>query len=42
MVPVPTLPHVGSDGQFLVEPIVVLDRRVVKRNNGPLAQWLVQ
>ncbi|KAM7473107.1 hypothetical protein LguiB_020350 [Lonicera macranthoides] len=42
VVPSPELPKVGPEGQFLVEPIAVLDRRMVKRNNAPMAQWLVQ
>ena len=36
IVPVPDLPRIGPEGQFLVEPVAVLDRRMVKRNNAPL------
>jgi len=38
----PTLPPVDNSGQFLIEPIAVLDRRLVKRNNQAVVQLLVQ
>lgn len=35
-------PKVGPDGQTLTEPIAILDRRTLKRNNAPLVEVLVQ
>ena len=37
-----TLPKLGSEGQFLVSPVKVLQRRMVKKNNVAVAQWLIQ
>lgn len=37
-----TLPRLGSEGQFLVYPVKVLQRRMVKKNNSAVAQWLIQ
>lgn len=37
-----TLPKLGREGQFLVYPVKVLDRRVIKKGNRPFAQWLIQ
>ena len=39
---IPQLPLTSSDGQLMVEPIAILDRRLVKRNNSPVAQVRVQ
>ncbi|CAL5340382.1 unnamed protein product [Camellia sinensis] len=38
----PTLPPVAPDGTFQMEPVAVLDRRMVKRNNRAVIQLLVQ
>ncbi|KAJ4756090.1 polyprotein [Rhynchospora pubera] len=38
----PQLPVVGPDGELRVEPEKVLERRVIKRNNEPVVQWLIQ
>lgn len=38
----PVLPFVGANGQFLIEPIVVLDRLMVKKNNTASVEVLVQ
>lgn len=35
------LPNLGSEGQFLVHPAQVLERRTVKRYNAAVVQWLV-
>ena len=32
----------NDDGVLQMEPIAVLDRRIVKRNNNAVVQWLVQ
>lgn len=37
-----SLPKVGTEGQFLVYPIKVLQRRMIKRGNTAAVQWLVQ
>ena len=37
-----TLLPTGSDGQMLVSPVAILDRKVVKRRNQAVAQVLVQ
>ena len=42
VIPIPTLPPVSNEGMLQVEPVVVLDRKIVKRNNGAVVQWLVQ
>lgn len=36
------LPHLREEGQFLVEPITILERRIVKRRNTPVTQVLVR
>lgn len=36
------LPKLGSEGQFLVFPVKVLKRRMIKRNNAAVTQWLIQ
>lgn len=36
------LPKLGEEGQFLVYPVHILDRRMVKMNNATVIQWLVQ
>lgn len=36
------LPLVGEDGRIQLEPLAVLDRRLVKRNNRPFTEVLVQ
>lgn len=38
----PTLPPVNDDGVMLMEPVAVLERRMVKRNNRAVVQLLVQ
>lgn len=38
----PSLPPVGPEGTFQLEPMTVLDRRMVKRGNKAVVQWLVQ
>lgn len=38
----PSLPPVAQDGTFLAEPVAVLARRQVKKNNHAVVQWLVQ
>lgn len=42
VVATPTLPPVSDDGTLQIEPVVVLERRMVKRNNRAVIQWLVQ
>lgn len=36
------LPRLGSEGQFLVYPANLLERRMVKRGNTAVIQWLIQ
>lgn len=36
------LPRLGNEGQFVVHPVKILQRRTVKRNNAAVVQWLVQ
>ncbi|KAJ3686553.1 hypothetical protein LUZ61_015717 [Rhynchospora tenuis] len=36
------LPVVGPDGELRIEPQKLLARRVIKRRNEPVSQWLVQ
>lgn len=36
------LPKLGKDGQFLVYPVKILQRRIMKRNNVAVVQWLIQ
>lgn len=38
----PELPLVGEDGQIQLEPLAILDRKLVKRNNSPSTEVLVQ
>lgn len=38
----PTLPQTDEHGQFLVEPLAVLDRLLFKRNNAAVVEVLVQ
>ena len=40
--PIPTLPPVSDEGMLQMEPVAVLERRMVKRNNKAVVQWLVQ
>lgn len=42
VVPSPELPLVDPKGNILAEPIAVIERRVIPRNNEPVVQWLVQ
>ena len=38
-----TLSHeVDDQGQLLAEPMAILDRRIVKRGNKAVTQWLIQ
>lgn len=41
-VPSTVLPTVGPEGQFLVHPVVVLSRRLVKKENRLVPQMLEQ
>lgn len=36
------LPRLGSEGQFVVYPVKVLQIRSIKRNNVAVVQWLIQ
>ena len=36
------LPSTNDDGKFLVEPVQILARRMIKRGNKPVPQVLVQ
>lgn len=36
------LPRLGTEGQFLVYPVKILDRKMVKKGNAATVQWLVQ
>lgn len=42
MIPSKDLPLVAEDGSILSEPIAVLERRMIPRNNAPVVQWKVQ
>lgn len=42
VVPSQELPLVDIDGNSLAEPVAVLERRVIPRNNEPVVQWLIQ
>uniref|UniRef100_A0A0A9GF89 Integrase catalytic domain-containing protein n=1 Tax=Arundo donax TaxID=35708 RepID=A0A0A9GF89_ARUDO len=42
VIPAPGLPLVDDEGNVKTEPVAVLARRVVPRNNEHVAQWLVQ
>lgn len=35
------LPKIGQDVQFLVYPVKILQRRMVKKNNRDVTQWLI-
>ncbi|KAF7151067.1 hypothetical protein RHSIM_Rhsim02G0189700 [Rhododendron simsii] len=37
-----TLPPVNEEGNMQIEPVAVLERKMVKRNNRVVVQWLVQ
>ncbi|KAF7112459.1 hypothetical protein RHSIM_RhsimUnG0227300 [Rhododendron simsii] len=37
-----TLPPIGPEGAFQLEPMALLERRMVKRGNKAVVQWLVQ
>lgn len=36
------LPQMDPQGQFILVPVKVLDKRIMKRNNAAAGQWLVQ
>ncbi|KAL5783145.1 hypothetical protein ACOSP7_008174 [Xanthoceras sorbifolium] len=36
------LPHIGPDGQILAQPVAILDRKMVKKNNRAVVQYLIQ
>lgn len=36
------LPRLGGQGQFVVYPVKLLQRRMVKQRNHPVIQWLIQ
>ncbi|KAL5756608.1 hypothetical protein ACOSQ2_021354 [Xanthoceras sorbifolium] len=38
----PQLPHVGPDGQILAQPVAVLERKMVKKHNKAVVQYLIQ
>ncbi|KAK0572030.1 hypothetical protein LWI29_025142 [Acer saccharum] len=40
--PSTNLPTTGLDGQLVVYSQAVLERKLIKRNNGVVVQWLVQ
>ncbi|KAF7124493.1 hypothetical protein RHSIM_Rhsim12G0205800 [Rhododendron simsii] len=42
VVATPTLPPVNEEGNMQIEPVAVLERKMVKRNNRAVVQWLVQ
>ncbi|XP_077223447.1 uncharacterized protein LOC143857059 [Tasmannia lanceolata] len=42
VVPIVNLPEVGSEGQLLIEPVAILDRRIVRKGNVAVTQVLVQ
>nr|XP_027063053.1 uncharacterized protein K02A2.6-like [Coffea arabica] len=42
VVPVLQLPDTNEKGHFRIEPIAVLDRRIVKKKNAAAVQWLIQ
>ena len=41
-VPTPDLPLIDANGNIKVAPEVVLERRLIPRNNEPVVQWLIQ
>ncbi|KAL5762688.1 hypothetical protein ACOSP7_018952 [Xanthoceras sorbifolium] len=40
--PNPQLPHTGPDGQILAQPVAILDRKMVKKDNKAVVQYLIQ
>lgn len=38
----PTLPSTGDDGQFLLKPVAVLQRQIVKHNNAACVKLVIQ
>lgn len=40
-IPSPELPLVDPEGNVLIEPLAIVERRVVPRNNKPVVQWSV-
>ncbi|KAL5850318.1 hypothetical protein ACOSQ4_008331 [Xanthoceras sorbifolium] len=38
----PQLPHAGPDGQILAQPVAVLERKMVKKHNKAVVQYLIQ
>jgi Chromo (CHRromatin Organisation MOdifier) domain len=38
----PKLPLVGNIGQLKVEPVAILDRRIIKKGQNPATQILVR
>lgn len=41
-IPTPDLPLIDVDGNIKVAPAVILERRMIPRNNKPVVQWLIQ
>lgn len=39
---VSSLPPLDDKGQYLLIPVKVLEKRVVKKNNSAVGEWLVQ
>ena len=39
--PILQLPNVDEQGHLRVEPVAVIDRRIVKRKNAATVQWLI-
>lgn len=42
VLPEKSLPPINPDGQFLVEPVAILERRIVKRQNRVVHQVRIQ
>ncbi|XP_071939849.1 uncharacterized protein [Coffea arabica] len=40
--PILQLPDTDERGQIRVEPVALLGRRMIKRKNAPVTQWLIQ
>ncbi|KAL5759632.1 hypothetical protein ACOSQ2_018470 [Xanthoceras sorbifolium] len=38
----PQLPHTGPNGQILAQPVAVLERKMVKKHNKAVVQYLIQ
>ncbi|KAL5820462.1 hypothetical protein ACOSQ3_022344 [Xanthoceras sorbifolium] len=38
----PQLPHARPDGQILAQPVAILERKMVKKNNKAVVQYLIQ